>query len=281
MAAKSSKVTAKTPKKPKAEPAAPVKVVKSAKAKAPAARMSLAEAMSALEKAGTAQTRKTWLRHGAEEPIFGVLFSEFAKLRKRIGVDHELAVALWGTRNSDARILAVKIADPARFSAADLDRWARDVRWPMLVDYVAQLASEGPHALATAEAWTPVADEQRGRAGWTLVGVLALRDADTPDAWYAARLAEIEARIRTAPNGQRAAMNHALISIGGRSPALRDAALATAKRLGKVEVDHGDTSCKTPDAAGYVEKMWAHAKAKGFATPAAQERTREVLRTRC
>ncbi|MCE9637017.1 MAG: DNA alkylation repair protein [Planctomycetes bacterium] len=280
MAAKASKTPAKT--KPKATKAAtPAKAPRAAKAKAPAARMSLAEAMSALERAGTAQTRKTWLRHGAQEPLFGVLFSEFARLTKRIGVDHDLACALWATRNADARILAVKIADPAKVSAADLDRWACDVGWPMLADYVAQLASEGPHARALADAWTPLGDEPRGRAGWTLVGVMALRDTATPDAWFESRLAEIEARIRSAPNSLRAAMNHALISIGGRSPALRDAALAAAKRLGKVEVDHGDTSCKTPDAKPYIEKMWAHAKAKGFATPGAQEQARESPRCRC
>jgi hypothetical protein len=48
-----------------------------------------------------------------------------------------------------------------------------------------------------------------------------------------------------------------------------------------VTVDHGDTACKTPDAAEYIEKTWAHATAKGFESPAAQERSRESMRTRC
>jgi hypothetical protein len=28
----------------------------------------------------------------------------------------------------------------------------------------------------------------------------------------------------------------------------------TAKKIGKVEVDHGETNCKTPDAVTYIEK---------------------------
>jgi hypothetical protein len=72
-----------------------------------------------------------------------------------------------------------------------------------------------------------------------------------------------------------------LITIGGRNSTLRRAALAAAKRIGKVEVDHGDTDCKTPAAGPYIEKMWAHATAKKFASPAAQERAREPMRTRC
>ena len=32
---------------------------------------------------------------------------------------------------------------------------------------------------------------------------------------------------------------------------------------------------QTPDASPYLEKMWAHAKSKGFESPSAQERRRE------
>src|SRR5262245_63469044 len=92
--------------------------------KAPPARMSLAEAMSALEKAGSAQTRKTYARHGAPEPMFGVSFATLKTLVKRIRVDQDLALALWDTGNFDARVLALKVADPARMSSKDLDRWS-------------------------------------------------------------------------------------------------------------------------------------------------------------
>ena len=89
-----------SPKKasPKAVPrkAAPTKAA-SPKAPAKAARtkerMTLAEVMRELETAGSAQTRKTYARHGAREPMFGVSFATLKALTKRIGVDHELAVA--------------------------------------------------------------------------------------------------------------------------------------------------------------------------------------------
>lgn len=132
-------------------------------------------------------------------------------------------------------------ADPAKMSVSDLDRWA----------------------------------------GWSLVGAMALVDEDTPDAWFEKRLAEIERSIQTSPNAEREAMLHALIAIGCRSTALRKSVTATAKRIGKVVIDHGDTSCKTPEVAPTLEKTWARATSKGFASPAAQERARESMRTRC
>jgi hypothetical protein len=114
-----------------------------------------------------------------------------------------------------------------------------------------------------------------------LVGALAMRDEDTPDAWFAERLAVIEKSIHASPNTQRLAMLSALIAIGCRSAALRKAVTASAKRIGKVEIDHGDTACKTPEPAPTLEKTWAHATSKGFESPAAQERKRETMRTRC
>lgn len=252
---------------------------KSAKPAAP--RMTLAETMSALEKAGSAQTRKTYARHGAAEPMFGVSFATLKTLWKRIGVDQELALALWDTGNFDARNLALKIADPARMSRSDLDRWAKAPIARMCGGYVAHLAVEGPHARSRCDAWLAAQDETRRCAGWSLVGAMAMREENTPDAWFAQRLAEIEKSIQASPNAQREAMLHALIAIGCRSAALRKSATAAAKRIGKVEIDHGDTACKTPEAAPTLEKTWAHATSKGFESPAAQERARESMRTRC
>jgi hypothetical protein len=244
-------------------------------------RMSLAEAMRALEKAGSAQARKTYARHGAPEPLFGVSFATLGTLVKRIGVDHDLAMGLWDTGNFDARNLALKVVDPARMTPADLDRWTRDMTVRMCAGYVSMIAAEGPHGLATATRWLASKYERLRAAGWGVVAQLAARDESTPDAWFAERLAHVQSSIHDAPNDERYAMNGAVIAIGGRSPGLRKAALATAKRVGKVEVDHGDTDCKTPDAASYIDKSWARSKAKGFPSPSAQERNRESPRTRC
>lgn len=244
-------------------------------------RMSLNEAMSTLEKAGTAQTRKTYARHGGKEPMFGVSFADFKTLTKRIKVDHELAQGLWKTGNLDARILAVKIADPARMSAKDLDVWASEDTARMCGGYVAHLAAEGPHARSRAEAWLASRSARQRAFGWVLAGILALRDEGLPASWFTALLATLEKSIHTAPNEEREAMNGALISIGCRDAALRKAALAAARRIGPVDIDHGDTDCKTPSAADSIEKAWAYAAAKGFASPAVQERGRESVRTRC
>ena len=67
-------------------------------------------------------------------------------------------------------------------------------------------------------------------------------------------LSRIESEIHNSPNRARQAMNNALIAIGVFQPELSEDAVAAATRIGRVEVDHGDTSCKTPDAVSYIYK---------------------------
>ena len=243
--------------------------------------MSVQDTMSALKKAGSAQTRKTYARHGASEPMFGVSFATLKTLYKRIRVDQELAEALWRTGNLDARNLAVKIADPASISSRELDHWAATPTARMCGGYVAHLAAESPHGRAKADKWLAASDDSTRSTAWSLVAAMAMIDESMADSWFVERLAQIEKSIHSAPNAHRYLMNQALISIGGRNTSLRKSAAAAAKRIGTVEVDQGDTDCKTPDALEYIEKCWARAKSGGFESPAAHERSRESMRTRC
>jgi 3-methyladenine DNA glycosylase AlkD len=219
--------------------------------------VTLAEAMAELERLGTEQNRKIYRRHGAGENQFGVSFGSLRALAKRINVDHELAEALWTSGNADARALATMVVDPARLSATDLHRWLEGLDYYVLVDLLAGVAARTEHAGAMAEKWTASSDDHTGQAGWDLVGLLAASDDGLPDAYFEEKLGLIEATIQVAPNRTRHAMNGALIGIGGRNPRLRPQAIAAGKRIGKVEVDHGETGCQTPAAVPYIEKIWA------------------------
>ena len=143
------------------------------------------------------------------------------------------------------------------------------------------LSVEGPHARGRADKWLAASAETKRCSGWMLVAAMAMCDEATPDSWFLTRLAELEKTLQASPNARRQAMLSALIAIGGRNKALRKAATAVAHKIGTVEIDHGDTSCKTPEFMATLEKTWARATSKGFESPAAQERARESMRTRC
>jgi hypothetical protein len=46
-----------------------------------------------------------------------------------------------------------------------------------------------------------------------------------------------------------------VIALGSYVPALTEAALRAAAKIGKVTVDMGETECKVPDAATYIKKV--------------------------
>jgi len=224
--------------------------------------MNATEVLHHLEQLGTAQNRKIYGRHGVQGPMFGVSYGNLGKLRKQIGTDHELATALWASGNHDARVLATMIADVDQLGAAELDAWARSLDSYVATDALATMVAGGALARRKAEIWTRRASEFVGRAGWGVTARLAGQDNDIDDEWFEALVATIEAGIHQAPNRKRETMNTALIAIGCRNGHLRRVATAAGKRIGPVEVDHGETSCGTADAVEYIARTWKHRAGK-------------------
>jgi len=230
--------------------------------------MSAKKLLAELKSLGKESGAKTYRRHGATGEVLGVSYADFGKIKKRIGVDQELADALWDSGVHDAGVLAAMIADPHRIAVGTLDRWARRVESHMLAWELGSLAGRSRHGRTRAEKWTRARGDLVAASGWNTVAVLAeggarrgAADAADPapgEDWFAERLREIEEGMEAAGNRTRYSMNTALIAIGARGGRLQRAAIAVARRIGKVEVDHGDTSCKTPDAENYILKTVKH-----------------------
>ena len=233
--------------------------------------MNLQEAMQQIQEMGTAQNRKVYTRHGVSENMFGVSFANQNKLAKAIKRDHGLAFELWATGNHDARILATMVADPAQADDALLESWVKDLDSYVITDAFSGFVGKTSLAFDKAEEWSASGQEWPGRAGWHLVAHLAMKDQALPNDYFAAHLSTVEAQIHTRKNRVKDAMNNALIAIGIRNGELEAPALAAAARIGKVEVDHGQTGCKTPDAADYIRRTLTRReqKAKAAAEKAA------------
>ena len=224
--------------------------------------MTSQDVLKELEAKGTAQNRKVYPRHGVKGELFGVSYADLGKLTKKYRGDTELARALWASGNHDARVLATMIADPEGMKSGEIDAWLRDLDNYVLTDALAKLVSKTPFAETKLTKWARSKSEWAARAGYVLLSQDALKAHTRPQSFYTDYLKRIESDIHSSKNQVRDAMNSALIAIGLRSPALEKRALAAAKRIGKVEVDHGETGCKTPDATAYIQKAKARRKAQ-------------------
>jgi 3-methyladenine DNA glycosylase AlkD len=217
------------------------------------------EVMAALEAKGSEQTRKTYRRHGASEPLFGVKFGDLRPMGKMIGTDHALAERLWASGNADARLLACMVADSAAVTEDELDAWLEDIDTYFLVDvFVAEIASKAPGCLERAERWIASDRDRTAQAGWDLMNYVALSDEGVADDYFETQLAMIAERIEGYGNWTRRSASNTITGIGLRNDDLEAAARRTAAEMGPIEFDPGQTSCVMPDPIEYLEKTKAY-----------------------
>jgi 3-methyladenine DNA glycosylase AlkD len=215
------------------------------------------DVLQELEALGTEQTKKTYLNHGAREPLFGVTSSALKQLFKKIKINYELSMKLYDTDNYDAMYLAGMIADPMKMTEADFEHWIKKAYLYMIGDFiVAVTLAESTFAQDISDKWIASGDEIIMSAGWNCYcWLLGSRSDDEFEVDKLKSMLEItKENIHNMPNRTRYAMNNFVMCLGISYLPLHKEAMRVANEIGKVYVDVGKTSCKTPLASEYIQK---------------------------
>ncbi|MEO5823426.1 MAG: DNA alkylation repair protein [Vicinamibacteraceae bacterium] len=193
----------------------------------------LGSTLAWLKKRGSKANREGMARYGiVATQVFGVSVLDIRRVGQTLGLRHDLAEPLWGTGWYEARMLVPFIADPARLTPAQMDRWARDFdNWAICDALTFHLFDRSPHAWAKVDQWASKEAEFVKRAAFALLAALALHDPDAADAAFLERLPTIEAGAVDARNFVKKGVSWALRSIGSRNVVLHAAALGLATRL--------------------------------------------------
>ena len=193
----------------------------------------VAETLRWLEARGTKANREGMARYGIVAPkVYGVSMGTMKTLAKKLGRDHELALALWDTGWYEARILTSFVDDPTRVTASQMDRWARDFdNWAICDSICFHLFDKTPHAWRKIEQWSRRRDEFVKRASFALLAAMALHDKKAPDAPFIESLELIRKAASDERNFVKKGVSWALRSIGHRSRAAHAAAVETGQRL--------------------------------------------------
>jgi 3-methyladenine DNA glycosylase AlkD len=191
------------------------------------------EVLTWLKRRGNRRTVLGMARYGIEaKRAFGVPMGALLSLRKRLGQDHTLSLALWESGWYEARLLAALLGDPERVTRRQMNAWAADFEnWGDCDTVCFKLFDRTPFAWEKARAWAASPREFVKRAGFVLMACLALHDKAAPDKSFTALLPLIEKGARDERNFVKKGVSWALRSIGERSLPLNAAALALAKRL--------------------------------------------------
>lgn len=207
---------------------------------------------------GAESYKKVMRAYGVREPFFGVKIGDLQKIRRRLKRDHPLALDLYGTGNYDAMYLAGLIADDARMTRRDLQRWVEQAYCrPLAGTVVPQVAAGAPDGCALALEWMESAEPLIASAGWAAAAcVISVRDdAALPPAVLHGLLRRVRKRLLLEPDEVRYHMNGFVIAAGCFVPELTEEALAVGAELGPVPVDMGETSCQVPFAPDYIRKV--------------------------
>ena len=96
--------------------------------------MDTKEVMKMLEEMSSSSIKNIYTKHGAQEPFFGVKVGDMKKIEKQERNNHDLAMELYNTGNSDAMYLAGLIADKKKVDRPMLDDWIKKASWYMVAE---------------------------------------------------------------------------------------------------------------------------------------------------
>jgi 3-methyladenine DNA glycosylase AlkD len=221
--------------------------------------MTAKDVVAELKKFANAQTKKTWMNHGAQEPCLGVKIGDMKKIQKRVKMDYQLALDLYDTGIADAMFLAGLIADDAKMTRKDLQKWIKGASWDAVAEYtVPWVASASPHGRELALKWIESKDEAIASAGWqTYSSMVAVKDdADLDLAEIKSLLQRVGKSIHQQPNLVRYVMNSFVIAVACYVKPLHKLAVDTANGIGKVSVVLVG-ACKIPFAPDHIKKFEA------------------------
>ena len=183
----------------------------------------------------------------------GVNLTQLRALAKRLKTQHELALQLWATGDTAARLLATLVCRPKAFSTVELNAMICDIRSPKLLDwFIVNVVKPGRHPEKLRLSWKD-GDDLVGRAGWDLTSERVVKRAEGLD--LDALLDQIEKEMKQAPTHKQWAMNHCLAEIGIHHPELRARAIEIGERLA-VLIDYpASPGCTPPYAPIWIAEI--------------------------
>lgn len=216
--------------------------------------VTLKETLARLKALGNEKLRLQNKKNGAGDNQFGVRMGDIRQLAAKIKTNHPLAIALWGTENSDAQLLAILLLKPKNLSRAEMDRMVRSVNYVQVADWlISYVVKNHPDKESLRQAWMEADHPWAARAGW---GLTSERIAKNPDGLdLPALLDRIESEMGSAASEVQWTMNFCLAEIGIHFPKHRKRAIAVGEKLGIYRDYPVSKGCTSPFAPIWINEM--------------------------
>ncbi|WP_425830297.1 DNA alkylation repair protein [Streptomyces fractus] len=190
-------------------------------------------------------------KHGDDH---GVNLGKLRAIAKRLKTRQDLAVDLWATGDTAARLLALLICRPKAFEADELDTMLRQARAPKVQDWLVNyVVKKSSHVEALRVAWLGDKEPAVAAAGWALTADRVTKKPEGLD--LTGLLDVIEAEMAGAPDRLQWSMNTCLAQIGIAHAEHRARAVAIGERLGVLKDYPTPRGCTSPYAPTWIAEM--------------------------
>lgn len=197
-------------------------------------------------------------KHGDDH---GVNLTKLRAVAKELKKNDGLAVELWDTGDTAARLVAILIMRPRSYDAEGLDAMLRDARVPKvhawLVNYIVK---KSKHAETLRLSWMIDPDQVVASAGWALTSERVNKSPEGLD--LPGLLDIIEAQMLGAEERLQWAMNETLSYIGIENEHLRPRAIVIGNRLGVLKDYPTPPNCTSPFAPTWITEIVARREAQ-------------------
>jgi len=211
----------------------------------------VAEVMAELADLADPRILEVNLRHGDDH---AVNLTKLRAVAKRLKTQQPLAVELWDTGDTAARLLAILICRPKTFELDELDSMLRVASAPKVQDWLVNyVVKQNPRVEELRLLWFADPDPIVASAGWALTSDRVVK---RPEGLVLSGLLDtIEARMKTAPDRLQWAMNTCLAQIGIAHPEHRERAVAIGERLEVLKDYPTPPDCTSPFAPVWIAEM--------------------------
>ncbi len=172
----------------------------------------------------------------SSENTLGLSIPTLRGMAKKIGTDHQVALALWRSGIHEAKILAAFVDDPSRVTEAQMESWVQGFdSWDVCDQVCSGLFDRTPFAARKALEWSGRQDEFVRRAGFVLMAALSVHDKGAPDEVFLKFFGSISNGSTDQRNFVKKAVNWALRQIGKRNLKLNRASLELAAKISRID----------------------------------------------
>ncbi|WLQ08145.1 DNA alkylation repair protein [Arthrobacter oryzae] len=215
------------------------------------AGMTVAEVMAELAALEDPRMREVNEKHGDDH---GVNLSKLRALAKRLKTEQDLALQLWKTEDTAAKLLAILVCRPKAFERDELDAMVRAAGTPKVHDWLVNyVVKKNPHSEELRLAWFADPDPVVASAGWALTAERVAKEPEGLD--LAGLLDVIEAKMKDAPDRLQWAMNNCLAQIGIEHAGHRARAIEIGERLQVLKDYPTPPNCTSPFAPIWIAEM--------------------------